>query len=74
MGRIKTVLVKRTTEKLFRKFKDEFSEDYSKNKEVVKSKTNISSPKIINTIAGYAARLIKQSKQEKTPRKIAEAR
>ena len=72
MGRIKTVLVKRTTKKLFERFGNEFSEDYYKNKEIVRKHTNITSSKIINTISGYATRLVKQGKEEKTPRKIVE--
>jgi|TARA_B100001964_G_scaffold244791_1_gene327921 small subunit ribosomal protein S17e len=65
MGRIKTILVKRITKQLVNEHKDEFSEDYNKNKEVVAKYANIKSPKIRNVIAGYAARLIKQSKSEK---------
>ena len=65
MGRIKTILVKRITKQLVNEHKDEFSEDYNKNKEVVAKYANIKSPKIRNLIAGYAARLIKQSKSEK---------
>ena len=70
MGRIKTVLVKRVTKQLVEKYKDEFSEDYTKNKEVVAKYTRIESPKIRNVIAGYAARLVKQSKEDKQKRSI----
>ena len=73
MGRIKTVLIKRTTKKLFERFGGEFTEDYKKNKDIVRNHTNIASRKITNIIAGYATRLVKQSKEEKTPRKITEA-
>ncbi len=47
-----------------------FSEDYNKNKEVVAKYATIRSPKIRNVIAGYAARLIKQSKSEKQRKRI----
>lgn len=70
MGRIKTILVKRTSKKLFERFGEQFSQDFYKNKEIVRKNTNITSPKIINTISGYLSRLVKQSKQEPTPRKI----
>lgn len=70
MGRIKTVLVKRVTKQLVEKYKDEFSEDYTKNKEVVAKYTRIESRKIRNVIAGYAARLVKQSKEDKQKRSI----
>ena len=73
MGRIKTVLIKRNTQKLFDKYSSEFSEDYKKNKEIVRNHTNITSRKIINIIAGYATRLTKQSKEDKVPRKVPEA-
>jgi len=70
MGRIKTKLVKRVTKQLVNDHKEEFSEDYNKNKEVLKKYVNIESPKIRNVIAGYAARLIKQSKEGKVKRSI----
>ena len=70
MGRIKTILVKRVTKQLVEEHRDEFSEDYNKNKEVVGKYANIRSPKIRNVIAGYAARLIKQSKVDKDRKRI----
>ena len=70
LGRIKTVLVKRITKQLVKEHKDEFSEDYKKNKEVVDKYAIIKSPKIRNVIAGYAARLVKQSKEDKQKRSI----
>jgi|TARA_Y100000310_G_scaffold211176_1_gene211914 small subunit ribosomal protein S17e len=70
MGRIKTILVKRVTKKLVTEHKDEFSEDYNKNKEVLKKYIKTKSPKIRNVIAGYSARLIKQSKEDKQKRRI----
>ena len=70
MGRIKTVVVKRVTKRLVEEHKDEFSEDYNKNKEVVAKYTRIESPKIRNVIAGYAARLVKQSKEDKHRKRV----
>ena len=70
MGRIKTVLVKRVTKRLVKDHKDEFTEDYAKNKEVLKKYVIIKSPKIKNVIAGYAVRLVKQSKEHKQRRRI----
>jgi len=70
MGRIKTVLVKRITKKLVNEHKEEFSEDYNKNKEVIAKYADIPSTKIRNVIAGYAARLIKQSKENKQRKSI----
>jgi len=70
VGRIKTKLVKRVTKQLVKEHKEEFSEDYNKNKEVVVKYTNIKSRKIRNVIAGYTARLIKQSKSDKRKKRI----
>jgi len=70
MGRIKTILVKRVTKKLVEEHKDEFCEDYNKNKEVLRKYINVRSPKIRNVIAGYTTRLVKQSKDEKQKRRI----
>ena len=70
MGRIKTILVKRVTKKLVEEHKDEFSEDYNKNKEVLRKYINVRSPKIRNVIAGYTTRLVKQFKEDKQKRRI----
>ena len=70
MGRIKTILVKRVTKQLVKEHLEELSEDYSKNKEVLKKYVDIKSPKIRNVIAGYTSRLVKQSKSGKVRRSI----
>ena len=54
VGRIKTILVKRVTKKLVSEHLEELSDDYNKNKEVLKKYLIIKSPKIRNVIAGYA--------------------
>ncbi len=59
MGRIKTVAVKRVTKELLRRFPDEFTEDFTKNKEVLARHTEIPSIKVRNVVAGYASRLVK---------------
>lgn len=70
MGRIKTLLVKRITKQLVSRHAEDFSEDFSKNKEALKKHVTISSPKITNVVAGYVTRLIKQSKEGKVKRKM----
>jgi small subunit ribosomal protein S17e len=70
MGRIKTILVKRVSKRLVNEHKEEFSEDYNKNKEVLKKYIKTESPKIRNVIAGYTVRLVKQSKQDKQKRRM----
>ncbi len=61
MGRIKTAQIKRLTKQLMKEHAAEFSTDFSKNKGVVSKYTDITSTKIRNTVAGYAARLVKQN-------------
>lgn len=59
MGRIKTQLVKRTTNQLLSRFPGQFGEDFSSNKELVNKHLSVYSSKIRNTIAGYLTRLVK---------------
>jgi small subunit ribosomal protein S17e len=60
MGRIKTMLIKRTTTEIMAKHGEEFTNDFNQNKRVLDSKLKISSKKIRNVIAGYATRLKKK--------------
>ena len=57
MGRIKTMLVKRTTEELLEKHNGEFSGDFEQNKQKVSMFINAPSKKIRNIIAGYITRI-----------------
>ncbi|HYD03321.1 MAG TPA: 30S ribosomal protein S17e [Alphaproteobacteria bacterium] len=59
MGRIKTMLIKRTTEELMEKHGEEFTTDFNDNKRILDGKAKISSKKMRNIIAGYATRLKK---------------
>ena len=63
-------MVKRVTKQLVKDHGDEFTEDFAKNKEVLKKYAEIKSVKIRNVIAGYATRLIKQSKEGKVKKRI----
>ena len=65
MGRIKTKMIKRVTQQLMEEHKDTFSEDYVKNKELIKEYLEINSPKISNIIAGYITKLVKLEKSQK---------
>ena len=60
IGRIKTVLVKRITKLLVREHPEEFSEEFDKNKEILKKYAVIKSTKLRNVIAGYLTRLVKK--------------
>ena len=57
MGRIKTQLIKRTTEQLLAKYKGQFSEDFIANKELVNKFVSVHSSKLRNMVAGYLSRL-----------------
>ena len=62
MGRIKTQMVKRLTHKLIDKHGEQFTEDFSKNKELVASQLTGGSKKIINIISGYVTRLMRMKR------------
>ena len=62
MGRIKTMLIKRTTKEIMAKYNDDFIVDFEQNKRVLDAKMKISSKKMRNVIAGYATRLKKQNR------------
>ena len=57
MGRIKTQLIKRTTTELLEEHGEAFTESFEENKKAVSQYLDVSSKKIRNVIAGYAARL-----------------
>jgi small subunit ribosomal protein S17e len=59
MGRIKTQLVKRTTEQLLSRFKERFTEDFVANKAAVNELLTIHSTKLRNNVAGYLTRLVR---------------
>lgn len=62
MGRIKTMLIKRTTEDLMEKHGDEFTTNFDDNKHILESKVRLNSKKMRNVIAGYATRLKKSNR------------
>ncbi len=67
MGRIKTVMVKRTSGKLVEAYPEQFSKNFDKNKESLNELAEIRSKKLRNTIAGYIVRL-KQQGDELRPK------
>ena len=62
MGRIKTKMVKRMTQRIYADKKDAFTNDYAKNKIAVKKYLIINSDKLENVIAGYVTKLVKMNK------------
>ncbi len=63
MGRIKTKLIKRVSNKLVRDHGPKFKKDFEKNKELVTQFADIRSKKLRNVIAGYVTRLVKTNEQ-----------
>lgn len=63
MGRIKSRFVKASGAKIYEKGKDEFTEDFAKNKEIVSKYAVIPSKKMKNTIVGHITR-IKKTQEE----------
>lgn len=66
MGRIKTMLIKRTTNELIQRYEKEFKTDFESNKKLVMEFGDIPSKKLRNVIAGYVTRLIKQRRLEES--------
>lgn len=60
MGRIKTKLIKRVSNELFRDNKDKLKTDFYENKEIVGKLADFPSKKLQNIVAGYITRLMKQ--------------
>ncbi|MDK6029044.1 30S ribosomal protein S17e [Ignisphaera sp. 4213-co] len=63
MGKVRISVVKRTARKLLQMYRNEFSEDFQHNKEIVKKLVNTPSKKLRNQIAGYITHLIKVEKR-----------
>lgn len=63
MGRIKTVLVKRATQKLVNTHETKLTKDFDENKKMVDTLVTGYSKKTRNVIAGYTTRLMKKGKE-----------
>ncbi|MCK5234405.1 MAG: 30S ribosomal protein S17e [Candidatus Aenigmarchaeota archaeon] len=62
MGKIKHTFIKRGARRIYEQNPDEFSTDFNKNKEAIKSKDVVKSKSIRNKMAGYAIKIIKNKK------------
>ena len=60
MGRVRTKFIKRISNKLVLKHKDEFKKDFKDNKKIVETLVEVKSKKLRNVIAGYVTRLMKK--------------
>ncbi|MBU3941431.1 MAG: 30S ribosomal protein S17e [Nanoarchaeota archaeon] len=61
MGRIKTLKIKRVTNKLMELHRDKFTDSFEKNREILNRLIIAESKKLKNIIAGYITRLKKKS-------------
>jgi small subunit ribosomal protein S17e len=57
LGKVRTEQVKRIARELLERYPSKFTADFENNKKLVTKFTNISSIKLRNRVAGYAARL-----------------
>lgn len=64
MGRIKAQPIKNMSHKVYARYSEQITEDFAKNKEIVRAHVNIPSKKILNSVAGYVTRLSKQAKKK----------
>ncbi len=62
MGRIKTKLIKRTSNKLVNENYEKFNEDFDHNKKAIFDLADVPSKKMRNVMSGYITRLVKQKK------------
>ncbi len=58
MGRIKTMLIKRTTNQLVKQYAGECKKTFNENKDIVSRYVSTKSKKMRNVIAGYVTRLM----------------
>jgi len=61
MGRIKTKLIKRTTNKMLHIHSGRFTTNFEENKKLVAEIANIQSKKLRNVVAGYITRITKKT-------------
>ena len=64
MGRIRTTLVKRCGQRLFKENPELFKPDFEYNKQKVVEKLEIHSKKLRNVISGYITQLAKESSKK----------
>lgn len=69
MGRIKSMMIKRTAKQLIPQ-DENFNSDFEKNKKMLRN--TMPSKHIANKVAGYIGRLIRQKEAEKTKKVIKE--
>ncbi len=64
MGRIKSTFVKTSAKKIYKAGKEEFTTNFTNNKEIVDKHAKVPSKKLKNKITGYITRLVRQDVEE----------
>jgi len=64
MGKIRTLMIKRTARKLLETYPELFTDDFEHNKMVVRRLVDIDSKRVKNRIAGYVTHLVKIRKRQ----------
>lgn len=67
MGKVRTLMIKRTARKLLREYPSLFTDDFEHNKQIVRRLVDIPSKKVKNKIAGYITHLVKLKKKREAP-------
>ena len=65
MGRVRTSDIKDTAKRLYDKFPDKFSGDFTENKKSIRELVDSTSKKFINRTSGYMVRVVKNKKRSK---------
>ncbi len=66
MGKVRTLMVKRTARKLLASHPQLFTEDFEHNKKIVRELVDINSKRVKNRIAGYITHLVKIRKKRES--------
>ena len=64
MGKIRTLMIKRTARKLLEAYPDLFTDSFDHNKMVVRKLVDVESKRVKNRIAGYITHLVKIRKRQ----------
>ncbi|MBS3134882.1 30S ribosomal protein S17e [Candidatus Woesearchaeota archaeon] len=64
MGRIRTTFVKTNGIKIYRKYRDKFTNDFNNNKKSLDEVAELNSKKLRNVIAGYITQTVKKESKK----------
>jgi len=64
LGKVRTLMIKRTARKLLKEFPALFTDDFEHNKQVVRKLVEVPSKRVRNKIAGYITHLVRIKKRQ----------